>query len=309
MENKTPRIIVGVDHGFKNIKTAHTLFPAAISEIKTKPENLEDILEYDGKLYSLNGEQVYFVDTQDKTQTEDYYLLTLAAIAKEMKARNLTKANILLAVGLPFKWFDKQKDNFKNYLMKNSEVVFKFEGKRYVISLEACKVFVQGHSAIAPNISKYAEGHCVLVDIGGGTMVVLPMFKGKPLIEECMIDTKASLHLYTMIKQRIESEFYNEISDYDITEAINSGKQSTNDEYLNIIQEELEKYSEYVFRRLKEFRINLERTPVVFMGGGSMIIKNFGSYNANKTSFVLDLNANAKGYEYIMQQMLKRKRG
>ena len=39
---------------------------------------------------------------------EDYYILTLAAIARELSRENLTEASVYLAVGLPLSWAKKQ---------------------------------------------------------------------------------------------------------------------------------------------------------------------------------------------------------
>ena len=50
---------------------------------------------------------------------------------------------------------------------------------------------------------------------------------------------------------------------------------------------------------LKKYRINTDLIPIVFIGGGSAVIKNFGTYDKNMTDFILDLKANAIGYENI----------
>ena len=46
MDNK---IIVGIDHGNRNMKTASSVFSAVIQPIQTKPDSLENILEYQNK--------------------------------------------------------------------------------------------------------------------------------------------------------------------------------------------------------------------------------------------------------------------
>ena len=54
-----------------------------------------------------------YADNPDKTTApeyldEDYYVLTLAAIAKELKAENFTEAHIVIAAGLPLTWTSGQ---------------------------------------------------------------------------------------------------------------------------------------------------------------------------------------------------------
>ena len=74
-------VIIGVDHGYAAMKTAHFSFPTGLVAYEHEPYTLNDVLEYGGKYYVVgSGRQPI---QKNKTQTEDYYLLTLAAIAKD----------------------------------------------------------------------------------------------------------------------------------------------------------------------------------------------------------------------------------
>ena len=90
-------MIVGVDHGYAAMKTAHFSFPSGLVAYEHEPYTLKDVLEYGGKFYVVgSGRQAL---QKNKTQTEDYYLLTLAAIAKELSFRHADPAaEIHLAV-------------------------------------------------------------------------------------------------------------------------------------------------------------------------------------------------------------------
>ena len=90
-------IIIGVDHGYAAMKTAHFSFPSGLVAYEHEPYTLKDVLEYGGKFYVVgSGRQAL---QKNKTQTEDYYLLTLAAIAKELSFRHAEPAaEIHLAV-------------------------------------------------------------------------------------------------------------------------------------------------------------------------------------------------------------------
>ena len=68
------------------MKTAHFSFPSGLVAYEHEPYTLKDVLEYGGKFYVVgSGRQAL---QKNKTQTEDYYLLTLAAIAKELSFRH-----------------------------------------------------------------------------------------------------------------------------------------------------------------------------------------------------------------------------
>ena len=72
-------IIIGVDHGYAAMKTAHFSFPTGLVEYEHEPYTQKDVLEYDGKHYVVGSARQPL--QRDKTRTEDYYLLTLAALS------------------------------------------------------------------------------------------------------------------------------------------------------------------------------------------------------------------------------------
>ena len=88
-------IIIGVDHGYAVMKTAHFSFPTGLVEYDHEPYTQQDVLEYGGKFYVVgSGRQPL---QKDKTLTEHYYLLTLAAIVREL-VRGRPAAKWTLAV-------------------------------------------------------------------------------------------------------------------------------------------------------------------------------------------------------------------
>ena len=96
MNNNT--IILGIDHGYGNIKSAHTCFPTGVTTYEKEPTFHNDLLIYDGHFYTIGEGHKEF--TADKMMDGDYYVLTLAAIAKELSLRRLTAAKVYLAVGM-----------------------------------------------------------------------------------------------------------------------------------------------------------------------------------------------------------------
>ena len=109
--------IMGIDHGYGNIKTARTIFPSSAIKSNSEPAYSNDFLEYDGAYYLLGEERKSFV--AEKVSDEENYILTIAAIAKELQARNITYAKLHLAVGLPLTWVKSQKEDFEKYLLAN----------------------------------------------------------------------------------------------------------------------------------------------------------------------------------------------
>ena len=89
--------IIGVDHGYGNMKTANHCFPTGIDAYDSEPLFTRDMLVCDGRYYLIGEGHKEFVG--EKSQDEDFYLLTLAAVAMELHDEGLTEADVFLAAG------------------------------------------------------------------------------------------------------------------------------------------------------------------------------------------------------------------
>ena len=169
--------IIGIDHGYGNMKTANHCFKTGISAYDSEPLFTANMLTFNGKYYLIGEGHKEFAP--EKVKDEDYYVLTLAAIAKELKAENLTEAHVMIAAGLPLTWTSGQKAEFKAYLMKNAEVKFTYKKTDYHIYIDDVRIYPQGYTAIA-SFATTLRGVNLIADIGNGTMNVLYMINGKP---------------------------------------------------------------------------------------------------------------------------------
>ena len=142
MKSFIDKIIIGIDHGYGNIKTANHCFPTGISAHNSEPLFTKDMLIYNGKYYLIGEGHKEFLP--EKQNDEDYYILTLAAITTELSDSNLTKADVIIAAGLPLTWTSGQKADFAAYLSKNKEVEFAFRNVDYHIRISDVKIYPQG---------------------------------------------------------------------------------------------------------------------------------------------------------------------
>lgn len=168
---------IGIDHGYSAVKTRHFSFPAGISAYSYEPYTLQNTLEYGGQYFVCGtGRQPIL---RNKTENRNYYLLTLAAIAKEIRQRGeKTECSVTIGAGLPLTLFGREKKAFREYLLypekpedSLSPVCFKFEGVPYRITVQDVKLFPQGYSALAvhPELLR-DEPSVLLMDIGGWTV-------------------------------------------------------------------------------------------------------------------------------------------
>ncbi len=94
-------MILGIDHGYYAIKTRNCSFPAGITPCGSQePYTRQNVLAFGGCFFVCgSGRQPI---QRDKTANDNYYLLTLAAIAKEIEARGAPReCSVTIATGLP----------------------------------------------------------------------------------------------------------------------------------------------------------------------------------------------------------------
>ena len=139
-------IIIGIDHGYYAIKTAHCSFAVGLTSYgEHEPYTRQGLLEFGGCFFVCgSGRQPI---QRDKTMNDNYYLLTLAAVAKEIQQRSLPpECSVRIAAGLPLTSFGRDKPRFKEYLLRSNQPVnYKFEGVEYSITVEEVAIFPQGY--------------------------------------------------------------------------------------------------------------------------------------------------------------------
>lgn len=194
MKRINDAVIIGVDHGYGNIKTANHIFKAGIAGYDYEPLFTSDMLVYGGRYYVIGEGHKEFVP--QKQSDEDYYLLTLAGIAMELKAEGLTEADVIIAAGLPLTWTTGQKAEFAAYLTRNAEVSFTFRKVDYHIRILGARIYPQGYAAVA-EFTPSMKGVNVIVDIGNGTMNTLFIIDGKPQVGR-MFTEKFGTHQCTL---------------------------------------------------------------------------------------------------------------
>ena len=227
------------------------------------------------------------------------------AIELYYKVMSTEGDDIEILAGLPQKWYDAQLNDFRDYLTKEKGLIhFKFEGETYNIRIVGTKIFEQGYAAFmtSDNAEKYFDSEVCVVDIGGGTMDIIPVVNGNMQFDSCKIDKRAALWLVGSIQEKLETELYHTVSDETIIKYMIDGNVELpcKNKYEEIMKRELVKYCKQVYTILAQHRINTELIPIIFVGGGSVILKNFNTCNPNnKDEYITDIRANAKGFKKI----------
>ena len=262
-----------------------------------------DALFRNGVWYSIGQEHKEF--TPDKMIDEDYYILTLAAVARELSLAQLTTADVYLAVGLPLTWVSEQKASFRRYLTREKEIIFSFRGVRYDIRIVGCEVFPQGFAAVADKLPEF-KGSTMLCDIGNGTMNIMTIVGGKPNPTKCFTEKYGTHQCMLAVREQLMRRFGSAVDEEIIEEVLRTGTADIGEKYLAVIEDTARQYVAGIMRRLREHEYNPELMRLYIVGGGGCLIRHFGEYDPSRVTINDDICATAKGYEYMAHMKLKK---
>ena len=296
MKNKNGIYIIGVDHGYGNIKTANCCFPTGVEGSDAEPTFKNDLLIYQGQYYQIGvGHKEY---AAEKVVDEDYYILTLAAIARELSREQITQANVFLAAGLPLSWVAKQRKAFQAYLLQNREVEFSFRRKDYHIRIVGAAVYPQGFAAIAPIINHFT-GSNMLCDIGNGTMNILRTMDSKVDLRQMFTEKYGVQQCVLAIQEALMREHHAELDEQMIHNFLRYGTFGIDEELEKTMKLTASDYAKKVFRKLREHGYDPRIMRLYVVGGGGCLLKNFFPIGPDKIIIISDICATAKGYEYM----------
>jgi len=299
-------IIIGIDHGYGNIKTANFCFKAGVTAFDQEPTFKSNLLVYNDRYYLIGEEHKEFA--ADKMMDMDYYILTLAAIACELDHRGVYSAQVRLAAGLPLTWVGRQKEPFKQYLLQNERADFSFRGTEYHVTFADTDIFPQGFAAIAEALHGF-KGVNMLADIGNGTMNIMYVNDCRPQEKKCFTEKYGTYQCILAARENLMKLYGAAVDDSLIEHVIRYGTAEAGDKYLNVIRETATEYVKGIFRKLREREYNPELMRLYVVGGGSCLIKHFGQYDAGRVTILDDICATAKGYEFLSGRQSNRREG
>jgi len=306
MKNYQSTLIIGIDHGYGNIKTANCCFGTGIIASDKEPVFKENLLVWNNKYYLIGEDHKEF--SADKMLDDDYYVLTLAAIARELNISKVYSADVFIAAGLPLTWVSEQKDEFKMYLLQHDTVDYTFKGKDYHIRIVGVDVYPQGFAAIINNLGEFT-GVNMLCDIGNGTMNVMYVNDKKPDPRRCYTEKFGTHQCMIQICENLMHVHHTEPPEATITRVLRFGTADIDEAYLKTICDTAREYVDGIFRRLREHGYDSKLMKLYIVGGGGCLIRNFCSFDESRVTINDDICATAKGYERMLEMKLLRSGG
>lgn len=302
-------IIIGIDHGYYVIKGKHICFPTGLTTYDYEPYTMQNVLQYQGRYYVCGtGRQALL---KDKTANDNYYLLTMTAIARELTYRkSVRKGGIILAAGLPLAGFGREKESFREYLFREEQpLCFHYESESYEIRIEDVKLFPQGYSALALHPDYIGqEPSILLVDIGGWTVDIMRLDNAVPNAATCRSLEMGVIRCIDEIMEQVRRNTGLSVTDIQIESVLNGNPCSMEEEVRKLILEHGRRYTERILSAISEAGFDLKAVPSIIMGGGATIMKRHVRPQDGlcRHIYLTDVHANASGYERLVEQMSKR---
>lgn len=146
-------MILGIDHGYYAIKTRNCSFPAGITPFGDRePYTRQNVLTFGGYFFvCASGRQPI---QRDKTVNDNYYLLTLAAIAKEIEARGAPReCSVTIAAGLPLTGHGREKPASASTCsaMQTNRLSSATKAKSITLPLKMCCCFPRASRRLWPS--------------------------------------------------------------------------------------------------------------------------------------------------------------
>lgn len=295
-------MIIGIDHGYYAIKTRNCSFPAGITPFGDRePYTRQNVLTFGGCFFVCgSGRQPI---RRDKTANDNYYLLTLAAIAKELKARGAPReCSVTIAAGLPLTSYGRDMPQFHDYLMRNAgqPVDFSYEGESYRLTIADVLLFPQGFTALTTQPDLLAdEPSLLLMDVGGWTVDIMRIDNGGPAVDTCHSLEFGMIRCIDEVRERVRQNTGLSLTDAQIEQVL-AGRPFSLDEHIrSLIREQGRLYTERLLSAVLEAGFDYHALPVVMMGGGASVVSRHirPTDGLCRTVTLLDDRINAQGYE------------
>ena len=287
-------IKIALDHGWSSIKGEHIFMENLVTQVDYTPLTNNGLLEYRGRKYIIGQGRLGKQAT--KTENDNYFLLTLAGIAKELNYHKREKTtHVELYAGVPLTMFGAERKAFREYLWHKEQLSFNFEGVHYCFYLDKVKIYAQCYAAIANRIGDMNRLRCV--DLGSWTIDVLCVHHTVPISKDAYTYEVGLITAFERIKKDGLPKVHCEIPEEDITDYIKGI--SVNDEFIPIIEKGLQEYADNVEAKLREIKVDLKHENIIYVGGGASVMKKFGRTKGRNIQYVTDVKANAIGYRYL----------
>jgi plasmid segregation protein ParM len=267
-------MLIAIDHGNKNCKTGNKVFPSSLTESATRPPFGEDILQYNGKYYTLSDKRIPYLP--DKTADNRFYVLTLFAVAYEIEAAGMYRPGeileVQLAVGLPPAYYGRLYKQFEQYFTRGGVEEFTFRGKAFRVHISEAVAFPQAFAAAMTVYSSIRDApKAIVLDIGGWTADYIQISSGNCDLSVCDSLENGVIQLYNRVKSKVSSDLDLLLDENDIDVILHGNNPEYGEAVCKIVNETAQSFVNDLFLTMRERMIDLRLGKTIFVGGGRRV--------------------------------------
>lgn len=312
-------VCIAVDQGNYNVKscgpgTNTEPFPTGLNHHGNVPPPMTvgSIMVGD-KYYSITNERLQA--RRDKTADEDYYVLTLAAIANELRAifpgGTEYECDVALALGLPVEHLSLRTDGmllrekYRTFFGNGGNLIhFVSDGILFDIRVVDVGVYAQTISAAIADAQVYEQmlksNRAYIIDVGGGTTNVISIIGRKPQNPGITLEEMGVLELFKLAHRTIMEDCSRNIDDFMI-DVLMQGKKSCAANVIDALERAKNEFVKRLILELEARKVDLYMGYICMVGGGSVLLYDAFYHNITERGnsdivIIPDVKANAKGY-------------
>ncbi len=237
-------------------------------------------LSLDGKEYLVGSAVTEEMgQTTNQNSKMDYFHKT--AIYTAIGTQVNDGDSVYVAIGAPIKCcLDKEQcEDFKHYLFPDNIVEFTINGIKKKITISKISVFPESMGAAFLYPELFGGQVVGVIDIGGLNVNGSIYDNNKIVREQCFTAQFGRRVLVDEIKAEIERENRTEYQTYEIEQFIRQGYITNQDERMEeaskgFIEEFVTRHIERIWDVCARHHWNLQNMHLIFIGGGSVILKN-----------------------------------
>ena len=296
-------MLIAIDHGNKQIKTINCEpFTSGLLESDTQPFG-KDVLMYKGKYYQVTDQRIPY--RKDKTEDERFFILSLFAIAREIEEQGFFHPGVMrvqLAVGLPPAYYGTHYQSFIRYFLDRGTVNFSYRGKTYAILIDNVGCYPQSYAAALTMFQTLSTiPKALVLDIGGMTADYLQIKYGEGDLSVCDSLENGVIRLYNRIESKVRAEQDILLTEREIDAILLGTEVQVPFGVASVVDRLAQEFIADLLSALRERQLELKSGPVIFVGGGSILLRKQiqKSGKVSNPLFVEDIRANARGYEVL----------
>lgn len=257
--------IIGFDDGYQLGKTANFIFDNGVHMLgSAEPTLKENSLFYDGEFFKVGEGRAAITD--DKISDDTARLRTMAGVAMELRKEGIHKAEVILAAGLPFSNYGRDKLKLIDYYYRQNILDFSYEGEDYSVTIAKVIICPQCYSAIASRLGNM-KGDYLIVDIGSKTTDVVYVQNGLPIESRSITIEKAMVKWMKEIQHGMKVQTGKEIPEHEIMKTVLKEESKLPVAYTELIRGMLREKVQSLELELAERGYSLDYINIIYVGG------------------------------------------